>query len=461
MSCEIDAEVFSNINITAPLPYQVFQRNEEYVGEISVSGTYDGEGPIEFKLDDLSWQRADLIDGYFSAAIKDVPVGGPYTLELRSADGAYIRIPNLLVGDLWVLAGQSNMDGFGKLIHLESPHKMVHAFYYNEKWDIARDPLCRLNESVDPVHWSIEDPVEREKSNQVDREFGTMGAGLGVRFGKEMYKATGIPIGLIVCSHGGTSIKQWDPALKTMGGRSLYGSMLRRIQAVGNKVAGFLWYQGESDALSADKGVGYIDEFRNFIEKLRADLDSPQLPFVYVQLGPFFGDDSAAEGWNRVQTDQLALESEISNVAMVPAVDCTLSDLIHLDSVSLRQLGARMALQALRLKFGREDIRSGPRPADVSFLDSSRTKLRIKFKGVNGALRPTKGRCGFTVDVQGVPQVVKGWERAKNDPTSVVVTLKYPAPTGATLWYGRGTNPPCELRDSLGFPVPVFGPVTV
>ncbi|MGB9587096.1 MAG: hypothetical protein ACPL7O_02830, partial [Armatimonadota bacterium] len=71
------------------------------------------------------------------------------------------------------------------------------------------------------------------------------------------------------------------------------------------------------------------------------------------------------------------------------------------------------------------------------------------------------GRCGFTIDANGVPYCIVSWARAKNDPTSIIITLADPVPAGSLLWYGRGLNPPCELKDSHGFPVPVFGPVTI
>ena len=75
-----------------------------------------------------------------------------------------------------------------------------------------------------------------------------IGTGLGLSFAKELYKRTGVPVGLVPCAHGGTSMAQWDPAKKELAGRSLYGSMLRRFRAVCGKVKVVLWYQGESDA---------------------------------------------------------------------------------------------------------------------------------------------------------------------------------------------------------------------
>ncbi len=441
--------------IASPRPYQVFQRNDDYVGDIPVAGTIEGAGPVEYRLMDGHWQKAKVADGRFSGVIRDVPAGGPYTVEIRTR-GRISRISGVLVGDLWILAGQSNMDGCAKLVNCEPPNRMVHAFYYNETWGIAKDPLCIVVDSIDPVHWPTQDPAELEKARQWDHDFREIGASLGVRFGKDLYKATGVPIGLLVCSHGGTSLEQWSPNHKSQGGKSLYGSMLRRVDESGGRVAGCLWYQGESDALGPTQGTQYKEDFRFLIESMRADLNNPDMPFIYVQLAPFFGDDMASrDGWNRVQQAQLVIENEMPNLAMVAAIDSTISDIIHADAISLRRIGARMALMARRLHFG-EDIPLGPRPVEFGFTDGSRTAIKVRYAEVNGKLTSTSGIRGFLVERDGVLCVI---EECAADGDSVLITLAEPAPRGAVLWYGRGINPTVSLKDAAGFAAPVFGPV--
>lgn len=444
------------IEITSPRPYQVFQRNDDYIGDITVAGTVDGARAVEYRLTDGDWQKANIADGQFTGVVKDVPVGGPYTLEIRAGGKGIQRVPGLLVGDLWILAGQSNMDGCAKLINLESPNRMVHALYYNETWGVAKDPLCIVVDSIDPVHWPTQDPDELAKHRQWDHDFREIGASLGVRFGKDLHKATGVPVGLLVCSHGGTSLEQWSPKLKSEGGKSLYGSMLRRVSEAGGRVAGCLWYQGESDALGPTQGKQYKDDFRFLIESIRADVSFPEMPFIYVQLAPFFGDDAACrDGWNRVQAAQLAIENEMPSLAMVAAIDSTISDAIHADAVSLRRIGARMALMARRLRFG-EEIPFGPRPVEFSFTNASRTTIEVKYAEVNGKLASASGIRGFLVEKDGAPQVIS---KCAADGCRVLITLAKPAPQGAILWYGRGLNPTVSLKDAAGFAAPVFGPV--
>ena len=72
----------------------------------------------------------------------ELPVGGPY--QVGDAQ-------NVLVGDLWILAGQSNMEGVGDLVNVEEPHPFVHSFQSREAWAPAEEPLHWLEESPRPI----------------------------------------------------------------------------------------------------------------------------------------------------------------------------------------------------------------------------------------------------------------------------------------------------------------------
>ena len=441
--------------IKSPLPYQVIQRGPRNTAPIPI--LVEAAAPIEARLllgknVIADWRKIPASGG----SIKNVPVGGPYTLEVRTGDKVK-RVPGLLIGDLWILAGQSNMDGCGKLIDLEPPSKHVNCFYYGDTWGVAADPLCLLNYAVEPVHWASPDPAVREGGRQWDRLYRDFGAGLGVRFGKEMHKATGIPVGLIMCSHGGTPMWQWDPKLKSKGGESLYGTLIRRVNLCGGKVAGCLWYQGESDT-DASVVAGYKKNTRRLIESLRSDLGDPNLPFLYVQLGPFLIWDPNLNiaGWNSVRDQQLQLESEMKNIALAAAIDCTVSDPIHLDAVSEKRIGMRLAKLARRIAFG-EKIEVGPRPDKIAFVDGDRTRIRVTYRGVNRKLYPARGIWGFSVEMDGAPiPILK--RAVEPDGKSVLLTLANPAPKGANLWYGRGLFPTVDLKDGENFAAPCFGP---
>ena len=240
----------------------------------------------------------------WSGDVKRVPAGGPYRLEVRLQGAeSTISIANLLVGDLWVLAGQSNMEGLGELIEVQQPSPQVHGFDMADRWGVAEEPLHTLVNAADPVHWPLN--AQRQPERLTGERLETFvvsrkkGAGLGLPFAVEMVQRTGIPIGLIPCAHGGTSMDQWSPALKNREGESLYGSMYRRVQAVGGQVKGVLWYQGESDA-NPTAAPQFLAKFEAFVKAMRSDFNQPDLPFYYVQIGRHIDKTNFAE-WNKVQ----------------------------------------------------------------------------------------------------------------------------------------------------------------
>jgi sialate O-acetylesterase len=455
-------------------PYQVYQRGSDGTATLAFSGTSDASGTVSARVlsqggpvKGLDWQPVGQVDGgKWSASLKAVPTGGPYTIELQIKDGdqilASVESANVLVGDLWILAGQSNMQGVGNIdvTEMERSHPLVNMYQSCEVWSPAREPLHRLHESPDAAHnqnhatWKREDYLK-------DRDAITTGkgTGLGLAYGVEMVNQTNVPVGLVPCAHGGTSMAQWDPALKDKAGASLYGSMMRRFKAVGGKVAGVLWYQGESDA-NADASKVFAQKFEAFIAACRSDMGNPELPFYYVQIGRFVRDGGEADSWNRVQEDQRVLAAKIPHAAVVPAIDLELDDLIHVGTTGLRRLGRRLARIALYDQFGRADLTRGPR-LNAATLEAGGRIIRVAFDGVAGGLTPGSHIGGFTVhtpDDKHFNQVYEARVDTEH-PNHVILESQQPITPGMTLSYGKGLDPFCNLRDEADMAVNVFGPL--
>jgi sialate O-acetylesterase len=245
---------------------------------------------------------------------------------------------------------------------------------------------------------------------------------------------------------------QWDPALKDKGGDSLYGSMLRRVRAAGGKVKGVLWYQGESDA-GPEAVASFRAKFERFVAAVRQDFGQPDLPFYFVQIGRHLSDSNVAE-WNSVQESQRLAESSIAASGMAPAVDLALDDGIHVGTQDLKRLGKRLANLAL----GR--TKRGPRPVSATLSDGI---VRVVFSEVNGRLVSDGRISGFSIHDatgQAVPRIYK----TVVDPADSNAVLLYVGgkmPEGATLRYGAGKDPYCNLRDEADMAAPVFGPLAV
>lgn len=457
-----------------PSTYRVYQRKQNDTAAIPIQGKtipkVDGTLKVSVHNNETSSiisQKQLVCDkGFFEGEMDDLPVG-EYTVRLilQSHNNEMMcskSIKHIAVGDLYLLAGQSNMEGAGKLINLEKPSNKVRCFYLDDKWNVAKDPLCWLNESVDSVHWSVPDE-QRATAAKKDRYFRSCGAGLGVRFGKEINRFNNIPVGLIICPKGATSMLDWDPQKAHLGGESLYGALLRRVNKAGGRVKACLWYQGESDA-TLEYAPFYRQRFRQFIECLRRDLNQPELPVLYVQLA------SGVEAWildifpkwKDIQRDQLLIENECDNIVMAAAIDSTFADGIHIDTASQRRMGTRLAHLAKRMCFGDPSINIGPRPKEFIFDNKERTLLRVVYEGVNGHLIQEPRIFGFSAQNDGNDLIITDCKVDKNNKNHILLKFDEPVPENSMIWYSKDIiNSVCNLKDALGLAAPVFGPIKV
>jgi type 1 glutamine amidotransferase len=458
--------------------------------------------------------QAKLVD----SKVVGLSTGGPYTISCQFKDGANIgtaEASNVYVGDLWVLAGQSNMEGVGDLVDVTQPHPQVMLLGMNGEWSQAEEPLHWLVDSPDPVH-SGESSGRATRAAEAHKT-RQKGAGLGLPFASALAASTGVPIGLVACAHGGTSMEQWNPAHKGQGGNSLYGSMLRQVSLAGGKVKGVLWYQGESDSLGdGNASKTYSGNFTNFIAAVRSDFGQPELPFYFVQIGRFvFGADP--KGWNAVQESQRQIAERVPNTAVISVIDLELDDAIHVGTQGLKRAGHRLARIAQRELFGQIGATT---PSLDRVTEGPNNTLVVKFKGVNmradhpsiqggiaggrlyrggmgngamgagptgvgGAggglrsvaasgfdasgfdasgvgLRPERHIAGFSIrkeDGTNIPLIFEACIGKARD--TVILKLSGPFPEKASLWYGYGLDPFCNLTDSLDMAVPVFGPIAL
>lgn len=380
--------------------------------------------------------------------------------------------------DVWVLAGQSNMQGCGYLQGALEPDERVWNFSSAGNWQVAAEPLHRLWESYTPVHQNLMRnglvDADRELSNEEiaarDAKQRQTGAGLGIAFGTAMADATGMPVGLLAAAHGGTSLEQWSPSKKEEGGDSLYGAMLDRIRKAGGNLRGVLWYQGESDCGQGSDET-YAARFENWVESLRADLDRPELPVIAVQLGRVLQPAGLDGGWAKtsweiVREAQRLLPEQLPHTAVTSAIDLGLADTIHIDSPGLIRLGKRMARLACPMQLGAAP--TSPRLVRVEAGGDNPHgfgMLRVICEGVQGGWNPRHHISGFELRSpagQLHPEAfVISADGDALDPKIINVMVSTPLGETLRLGYGLGLNPYCNAVDDGDQPLPAFLPQPV
>jgi sialate O-acetylesterase len=146
------------VKLKEPVASRVYQRDVNGRADIPIVVEEPRQKGDEVKLINASLNAQNqattgvkLVD----AKLVGVPVGGPYTISCQLEVGrAFVTttVGPVFVGDLWVLAGQSNMQGVGDLIDVTPPHPQVMMLGMDGKWAQAEEPLHWLVDSPDPVH---------------------------------------------------------------------------------------------------------------------------------------------------------------------------------------------------------------------------------------------------------------------------------------------------------------------
>lgn len=434
------------------------QSRAAFAGACRVSGAVEARVRAKGKtLPGWNWKKVGTAKrGKFAGTIAGLKVGGPYDIDLRISDKgrtlAELAVADVLVGDVWILAGQSNMEGIGWLKDKLRPVNKVRAFYMTDEWDVAVDPLHTLWCAVDPVHGGRPD-VSRVQPGRY------AGVGPGVAFGQDLYKRTGVPQGLIACAHGGTSMSQWDPALKKEGGKSLYGAMCRRFRKNGGAVAGVFWYQGCSDA-DPKAAACYTQRMKTLVQSMRRDFRNPRLPVVAVQISRVTMRGPGGELWDLIREQQRRLPGQIKDLAVVPAIDLPMDDLIHISGTGQHVLGRRCAeaMQVLR-----EGKKAGSPPIevrDVTIRPNPISKLAdivVRFRNLVGSLKSAGLPAGFHVETE---MNTNGHYRVDLDGDKAIIhTSEAIDAARGSLQYGKGFDPYCNITDAAGRSIPAFGPL--
>lgn len=387
--------------------------------------------------------------------LKGIPIGGPYTLDI---DGE--RFEDVWVGDVWILAGQSNMEGVGWLTPQDEAFTAVdpvRALYMTNEWGSAKHPLHDLGHAHFKVHAHL--------GGSPRPLFNSIGPGLS--FGLEMHHLTSIPQGLLCCGHGGTTLDQWDPGLQVHGTDfSLYAAMAQRVKENGSHVRGMFWYQGCSDA-EDQVHLAFTDHMKSFVDTLRGDFGK-DLPIVQVQIGRTVTRPTPdyCLWWDSIKEQQRTLDQHIPNLYTICAITKELDDAIHISSAGQKELGHEGAQAMYHLLYGYNEKGCLPPPALDGISVETEEKsglaiLRLRYKHIHGKLvasgRPTGFEVRTGLDMVPPQKVFK--ITLEKDCALLHLTIPSQELPGLSLYYGRGEDPACNITDQANRAIPAMGPI--
>lgn len=456
---------------TAPKDWQILQQDAAGRADMVLAGRWTskavqavwGEGGIVqvrlareetgAPLPGFSWTEAETrSDGTWSLRLAGVPAGGPYRLETRfnprgnklgewSLRGDMRHF--LGVGDIWVVAGQSNATGYGRAPIGDGPEIGLHQLRQSGTWSLASHPL---HDGTDTSF-----PANRELYNAGHSPF--------LHFARLLRRELGHPIALLPAGLGGSALEAWRPE-----DGPLFRNLSSMVARAGGKVRGMAWIQGESDA-EPGRAETYLERFLAASDGWRGAFANPDfpgaLPLLTVQLGRYRSRNPGEEDqqWSQVREAQRRAPRMREFMAVVPALDLPLDDTIHFGSAGNLILADRLARAALATAYGRPDAQAAPNLEEATLKDER--GLELRFAPLSGRLdtHHPAARPFRVEDAEG-PVPVVGTVYYRRD--TVRLLLSRPAREALSVSAGYGEDPDTLPVDTgSGTPILAFHAVPV
>ena len=388
-------------------------------------------------------------DGRWKVVLDKLEVGQPLEMTVKGSSGNAITLKNILVGEVWVCSGQSNMEmGIGMCD--KAKEEIAAANYPEIRLLMAPNVKAAQPANDTTAKWAPCTP----QSVAADGWGGF--SALAYYFGRQLHKELKVPIGLIDTTWGGTPAEFWtsrkalesNPSLKPLAqgeASCLYNGMIAPL--IPYAIRGAIWYQGESNA-----GQAYLYRtlFPAMIANWRADWGQGDFPFGFVQLAPFrYGGQNPANWAELCEAQRLTLDAS-PNSGM--AVTTDIGNVKDIHPTNKQEVGRRLALWALAKTYGKSDlVYSGPIYKSMA---AEGNKIRLQFDHLGGGLKTSDGKplVEFTIagaDQKFVPAV------AEIDNNSVVVHADTVAQPVAVRYAWRDDTQP-NLANKEGLPASPF-----
>ncbi|RVT79859.1 sialate O-acetylesterase [Flavobacterium sufflavum] len=301
--------------------------------------------------------------GKWKIALQTPAAGGPY--EISVLDGTEKKsIKNILIGEVWLCSGQSNMEmplkGFPGQPVLKGNEAVVHSKNNKIRFiTIPRATVLTPNEDFEG-QWYTAGPQTTGNFSATAWYFGSL-----------LQEVLDVPVGMILVSYGGSSMEAWmnQEMLKDFANvkipttkeelakdpnrvpTTLFNGMLSPV--IGYAIKGCIWYQGESNY---ERAAQYKDLMKKMVSSWRGLWQQGDFPFYYAQIAPFnyaqFHPKDNKEEYNSayLREAQLKASTEIPNSGMAVLMDIGEENNIH--PVHKEAGGSRLAYLALNKTYG-------------------------------------------------------------------------------------------------------------
>jgi sialate O-acetylesterase len=353
-------------------------------------------------------------------AMKCTPKQTGLTMTIKGANT--ITLKNILIGEVWVGSGQSNMEwslsrstgGKEAIAKADLPNIRL--------YHVPKTQSKTPNKDIKAA-WKVCSP------KTCDRFSGVL-----FFFGQRLHNELKIPIGLINSSWGGSPIEPWTvtDASKKQGG-GMYNAMIAPLQPF--SVRGAIWYQGETNVMRKN-GLKYFDKKKALIEGWRKTWNNDKLSFYTVQIAPWAGRYAPGELPKLWEAQVASLKLPGTGLAVITDLVDNIKDIHPQNKLPV---GNRLALWALVKDYGKTDlVYSGPLYKSMKIEGA---KIRVSFAHATGGLAARDGKDLNEFQIAGADGAFVPAKAVIDGETVVVSADGVKAPKSVRFGWHKVANP--------------------
>ncbi|RPD41125.1 sialate O-acetylesterase [Chitinophaga barathri] len=350
-------------------------------------------GPGEKIRVTTSWNgRVDSVvttrDAKWQLKVKTPAAGGPYDITLRG--NTTVKLQNVLIGEVWVCSGQSNMEWSANHGLKQMAAEMPICADANIRFFHVPKTTATYPQDDAKASWTACD------SNNLKRF-----SAVAYFFGKKLRKDLNVPIGLINTSWGGTPAEVWTPAQEVTSQPALveaagkltpsngwpnqpgytYNAMIAPF--IQYSIAGAIWYQGESNAGTAST---YDQLMRTMIGSWRKAWGR-EFPFYFVQIAPYNYGKETIKG--ALLREAQTVTSAYGHTGMIVITDLV-NDTANIHPQNKQDVGIRLANWAMGDHYSKTGIAYKSPMYDK--MEQRNGKIVVYFKNAENGLKVNGGK---------------------------------------------------------------------
>lgn len=344
--------VFITVSLQAKITMPSVFSNNMVIQQQTNASIWGWGVPLQIVKITANWAPSDTVnvvvsgEGYWKTNIRTIGAGGPYTLKIFTSSDDEIVLQNVMLGEVWLCSGQSNMEWKPSYNILNKNEEIAQANHPEIRIFQIPNMTATTPQNNCVASWELCTSETMKNTSAV-----------GYFFARQLSEKLNVPVGIIVSAWGGTPYETWtkeelivnNPVLKSVTQftenkyrpnlpGTCYNAMINPV--IPFSVSGVIWYQGESNLGNNYYGLG----LQTMINGWRSDFGK-NFPFYLVQIAPF--DCQSKNNEEALLREQQELVTKLTPNSGIVIISDLVDDISNIHPLDKKNVGIRLANLAL------------------------------------------------------------------------------------------------------------------